>query len=513
MTQTNPEALRKSMMDSIANPSEDIARAVLTQAGYDPASLEKTISTGTGLVAYDLQAPARNLYPVNTPIRNRLPRVGGGVGTATNWKTINSIVGSGYDATGWVPEGQRAAQMSYVTGNVAAAYATLGEEDAVTFEAINAARTFEDVQSTMSMRLLQKTMLKEEQALMGGNTSMQLGTPATPTLSAANGNSPGTLPAATYSVIVVALTVQGMNNSSVVLGVATSKTVTGADGRTFVTYGGSSNKSANATQAVTLGQILSATATPIQGALGYAWFAGPAGTETLQAITTLNSVAFSGPLTTSGQPATAVTADCSADPKGFDGILTTALKAGSGAYINIMPTGVAGTGSTLTSSGSGTVVEIDNMLESMWDTHQTSPSIIYVNSRQVRDINTKVRAAPGGGSTVQILLDPDKPTSMVAGSTVGRYFNPYSMTPNQMIPLMIHPTLPAGTIVGWAEDLPSQYQSNEVPNVAEVKVRQDYYAIDWPLTTRQRQKGVYCEEVLAVYAPFAMGVISNIAAG
>jgi len=31
--------------------------------------------------------------------------------------------------------------------------------------------------------------------------------------------------------------------------------------------------------------------------------------------------------------------------------------------------------------------------------------------------------------------------------------------------------------------------------------------------TRQRQVGVYAEEVLAVYAPFAMGVICNIANG
>ena len=52
-----------------------------------------------------------------------------------------------------------------------------------------------------------------------------------------------------------------------------------------------------------------------------------------------------------------------------------------------------------------------------------------------------------------------------------------------------------------------------MPNVAEVKCRQDYYAIDWPPVTRQRQKGVYVEEILAVYAPFAMGVITNIANG
>ena len=75
-----------------------------------------------------------------------------------------------------------------------------------------------------------------------------------------------------------------------------------------------------------------------------------------------------------------------------------------------------------------------------------------------------------------------------------------------------HPFAPR-IVRGWAENLPIQYQSNEVPNVAEIKTRQDYYQIDWPIVTRQRQVGVYAEEVLAVYAPFAMGVICNIANG
>ena len=48
-------------------------------------------------------------------------------------------------------------------------------------------------------------------------------------------------------------------------------------------------RSANATQAVTLGQTLSATASVIPGAVAYAWYVGAAGAETLQAITTINS--------------------------------------------------------------------------------------------------------------------------------------------------------------------------------------------------------------------------------
>ena len=67
-------------------------------------SIAKTVNQATGLVAYDLQAPSKNLYPVNTPIRNVLPRIGGGVGPATNWVAVNAINGSGLAELGWVIE-------------------------------------------------------------------------------------------------------------------------------------------------------------------------------------------------------------------------------------------------------------------------------------------------------------------------------------------------------------------------------------------------------------------------
>lgn len=55
--------VRKAVVDSLSNPSEDIARHVLAMAGANPNQIEKSITTGTGLVAYDLQAPAKNLGP------------------------------------------------------------------------------------------------------------------------------------------------------------------------------------------------------------------------------------------------------------------------------------------------------------------------------------------------------------------------------------------------------------------------------------------------------------------
>ena len=474
-------------------------------------ALAKSISTGTGLVAYDLQAPAKNLYPTATPLRNRIPRTSGGTGVATNWKVVSSIVGSGYNAMPWVPEGQRSARMSYTVANKAASYMTIGEEDQITYEAIRAAGGFEDAKARMVMRLLQKMMLKEEDAILGGNTSLLLGTPGTPTVS--NATTGGVIPAAVHNVYVVALTYEGFRNASVVGGVATTQAITGADGQTFTLSGGSSQKSAvGTTTTSTAASTISASCAAVLGACGYAWYIGQAGVEKLTAITSLNSVLVTSLVAQGTQLPTAIVADNSRNASyAYDGLLTTAFANSGSAYINTLATGVAGTGTALTASGRGSVVEIDNMLQAMWSNYQVSPSVLFMNAQEIKNVMNKVlsnASAPllryDGGSG-------SDPYAIVAGGTVAAYFNPFALNGGIRIPILIHPTLPAGTILGYCENLPAQYQSNEVPNVAEIKTRADYYQIDWPLRTRAQEVGVYAEEVLAVYAPFGMGIINNIA--
>ena len=138
---------------------------------------------------------------------------------------------------------------------------------------------------------------------------------------------------------------------------------------------------------MTLGQTLLCTVTAIPGAVAYAWYVGLAGAEKLEAITTINSAGFAAPLVGTGQPVTAVVSDNSTNGSyAYDGLLTTALKPGSNAYVKTMATGIAGTGMPLTASGRGSVSEIDAMFEAMWDLYQVSPTVLYVNAQELKNI-------------------------------------------------------------------------------------------------------------------------------
>ena len=249
---------------------------------------------------------------------------------------MTALIGSGFDAMGWVPEGQRSGQMSYSTATKSAAFVTIGEEDAATFEAISAGRDFEDIQARMTFRLLQKMMLKEEMAILGGNASLQLGTPATPTLSASGTGA--TLPAATYSVNVVALTLEGYQNSSLSAGVATTKTDHRRRRqdlhavRRLLEHQRRGEPGGDAR-----GRRCSATVTPVQGAVAYAWYVGTAtGSETLAGDHDDQQRCASRRRSPAAHQAqSAITADNSANPSyAYDGLLTTALKPGSNAYVN-----------------------------------------------------------------------------------------------------------------------------------------------------------------------------------
>lgn len=470
----------------------------------------------TGLQAYNLEAPSKKLYPILTPLRNKLPRVTGGFSIQANWKTITNINVANVRAG--VSEGARGGIIDHQQNEVLAAFRGMGLENNVTFEAGYAAQGYEDVKALAVTTTLQALMVQEERTILGGNTSLALGT--TPTPSTGTATTGGTIAAATYNVVCVALGLQalldmiGANNGAIgqVFTLANAAvpgliTRNNAGGGTTAFGGGNAQQSAAASQATTgATSTISATVAPVNGAFGYAWFAGTAGNERLQAVTTINSVVLTA-ISSTSQLLSAIpggAADRSTNALEFDGLMTQALRPGSNAVVITQPNGVAGTGTGLTSDAAGGCLEFEQMFAVMYNRYRLSPSVIYINSQEL--INLTRRVVQGSGAPLlQLISSVDNPTTIVAGTRIANYLNKVT---GDVIPVVVHPNVPPGTIFFYSESVP--YPLNGVPQLARMLLRQDYYQLEWPLVQRRYDYGVYFDGVLQHYAPFSMGIINNI---
>jgi hypothetical protein len=482
------------------------------QSNPVPDEIAKAYNVATGLVNYDLEGPAKKLYPVLTPLRNKIPRVGTQKGdTATRWRAITGI-----DITRVHPgisEGHRGGVISTSVKDYVAAYVGLGLEDFVTFEADYAGQGFDDVRARAVEGLLNSLMIAEELQLLGGNSSLSIGKPsAAPTLTASA--SGGSLSAAVLtgglSVIVVPLTAHGLTRASVGTGIIQTFDKTNADGSEDTINGGCGIKSDAATVSVTGSSAsVAVSIPPVRGAFGYAFFAGAPGTERLYSIRTINSEVITSLPTTTQLASALDTNDHSAQGiYAMQGLEYLAADPTSGAYYAALPTGTAGTGTPLTSDGAGGIVEIDTALQWFWDNLRLSPNELWVSAQELISISSKVIK---GGSAPLFRFNLDAKTenvSIIAGAVVGQYLNKLTQT---LINIRIHPNATAGTMLFLTDTIP--YKISNVGSVYQVKTRREYNQLEWPLRTRQYEYGVYVDEVLQHYFPPSLGIITNIAAG
>lgn len=496
------KAILDELKKSFGSP---LSTEQLGELGLAKATFNQPGSATSGLNYYDLEAGAKFLVPVLTPLRNEIPRVSGRGGIQANWRAITGI-NTGKVRLG-VSEGNRGGVIDVSTQDYIAVYKGIGLEGNATFEAQYAAQNFDDVRAQAGMRTLQSVMLGEEALLLGGNGTLAFGTTGTPSLSAST--SGGTLASATYSVICVALSLDGFLNGSVAGGIQASITRTNPDGSSDTYGGGAAQKSANATQAVTgpTGSI-SASVAQKTGAVAYAWFWGAAGSEVLGAITTINSVVITGAAAGTQTAASLPSSDNSTNTLVFDGLLTMCNK-NLGSYTKVMATGSAGVGTPLTGDGAGGIVEIDAALQSFWDNYRLSPDEIWVGSQEATNISRKILA--GNANAAQRFVFQSAQDAIGGGVMVRSYLNRYSMQGGKEIPIRLHPNMPNGTILFLSKQIP--YQLSGVGNVIQVRTRQEYYQVEWPLRSRKYEYGVYADEVLQHYFPPSMGMITNIGNG
>lgn len=508
VTQANIDILWKKFVRDTDAINEMNLRKSYTQSN-DPT---------VGLQGYNLDQPAKNLFPVLTPLRKVIARQTGGYGVQANWKAITNI--NVNNLRGGVGEGKRGGRTSHTTEEKNAKYKTIGLEDDVTLQAQLAGQTFQDLISTATRNLTFNTNIQEEKINLGGNCSVALGTTPTPTLSVAD-NSSSTLGDITLRVICVALgydsywDVAGFNNggigaeldvtSAVVLGEITR---TNADGTTDTFGSGTARKSSAATVSTgATGKEVRASVTAVTGAVAYAWYTGTtSGQEKLTKITTTNSAVFTAAASSGAQLASDLpSADKSVNELIYDGLLYQAFKSGSGAVIKTMATGTPGVGTTLSSDGAGGVVEFEEINATQYNKYRLSANYILVSSQEMSTL-AKIVIANGGAPILRMSKEAQSATSVMGGQRVGSYFNKFI---NVEIPIVVHPNMPPGTVLFLTTELP--YMSTNLGSLLVMDLRRDYFMTPWPVVTNKYDYGVYYDGVLKHYAPFSMAVITNIA--
>jgi hypothetical protein len=492
-------------------------------------SLQKAgpgISVSTGLVFYDLEAEAKFQYPVLAPIRKTMPRIGstnpmGGQGLAAHWNAITN------PNTGNVPleasEGQSGGLIQPTVVPRIATYKLLALDSVVTWQAEWSGVGYEDVRSAAQRMTLDSMILGEEPRLLWGNSGtagvgLNFGQANTPTY-VSQSNSGGTLSNGVYYVAVAALTYQGYqfaiapaaNGGGGSVAVIAQYTKANGDGTSLTMNGGVSQVSAIGSMTTLSGgsalQSFVAQTKAIPGAAAYAWFVGTtnaAGSLPFNQITTINQATVTA-ITTATQAAnyTGSATDYSANPLAFDGLITQGV-AGGGYFKSL-------DGAALTSDGANGCVEINTAFKYFWDVYKISPTHIWAGSGTINAI-TKVILSGTNVGGVGYRVELDNSTGSLGG-LVGTAFvssvnNRFALGARKPVPIDIHPNIPDGHLFMDLEINP--YPSSNIPYARAVRTLRDYFQVLWPPSTSLWRNSIFAAEMLQLYVPYGLGLISGI---
>jgi hypothetical protein len=456
---------------------------------------------GTGLVPFDLEAPAKYLAPRPTPLRNKLPREKG-QGTARRFKRITGITGSGTGGVGvfhpgisettqnnFAPSGasnalylNRGAKITYAGDDKIVPYFEFGVSDSVTFAAQYAGQGFQDVRALSAQSLLYSSMLLEERMLLMGRGT--------------NSAFSGALASPTAVTVANAAPASG---ETAVTGYTTNIWVkVTADAGDF----GQSTLSAVASVAASAGTVAVVTVGgAVTGALGYRVYVGtgasaPADSAMWYAGRTGSNVfRITGALPTSGTAASTVTGDTSAYPYGYDGIMPVVTGANSG-YTKALNT-------TFNATSPG--AEFQAAFASLYTSVKADPDEILFNGTDRKNLSELLKNS--SSTNYRLTLQQDEIGNAVVGSVITAIQNEVT---GKVVPMTVHPWMPQGNtaILPYTLLIPD----SQVSNVWSVVNVQDYMGINWPVIDFQYQMSSYWQGTFVCYAPAWNGSITGIAA-
>ncbi len=420
-----------------------------------------------------------------------------------------------------------------------AAYKTLGKESSVTFEARLGARNLQpEVLGISVQSALRDLMINEEKILINGNASLPLGTTPTPTLVLTTGGTTPTFANAAVYVACVALSGFGYtnytayNSTTGLGGIPGQVTKVNAGGQSTDTYGGGSAAPSAIATATPNGttQSITATVTAVAGAAGYAWFVGltaaSPSTMYLAGITPSNQVILKGVPAATNQPLSSLYVsgnpqDNSTNILVPDGVLSqifggiTGPDPGRAMATNpVVPGGVTfspggaiiytmATANTGLTVAGVTISEFDAVLQAAYEQYKVGFDRIMISATDMIDSFGAMLNQASAANIFRILFE-SQDGQVRAGQKVTSYLNKFM---NNTLEVEVHPWLAPGTIIFWSDRTP--YELSNVANIIEAKVRQGYYQIQWPWTSRRYEYGVYVDEAFPIYFTPAFAVITN----
>lgn len=459
-----------------------------------------TSPLSTGLVPFDLVAPSRLIYPVYSPIRNKLPRVPG-QGTSRRVKVVTGVSGSQTGASGGkfldlgIPElvtGSGSMQNwplnlpgsgSQDTVDLNVPYKFWGLTESLSWLAQFAGQGFEDISALANLILLQEFMLNEEAAHLAA-TSIALSTPSAPTLLARGANSGETaLSGVTTNVFVK---------------------VTAAN------WYGETAASTGASVAWSAGQVVDVTIATVPGAQWYNLYVttgASAGTYFLMKANVggLNFT-LQGALPVSGaQPPTADTGTSS--PNRQEGMISTLTghSAGSGA---IYPAGWQG-GYVNQSVGDTLNVNVLNTaFQQLWDgpnAYRADPSEIIAEGGDVMRMSNSIVQSNSNNGAYRLFVEQSEVPGVRLGAAVSEFQNPITRSPVRVV---VHPWLTQGTALLQSYTLPFAWSN--VQNVWEFTTVQDYLSISWPVIDASFRYSMFMYGALVANSPQYCGILQGI---
>lgn len=444
-----------------------------------------TLPTGLneGLSRYEVSPDVQLAYKIDTPLKNLLPRVNVTGGIAVGFKVIKEI---DTKTPSYVRDGSRSRFVSHKIADEAFFFVTFGVEDFVTDNAQYASMNFSV--SSQAINLAQKTLtetmaVQEEKKIIGGNRE-KIGEIASISLTA---DTKGSLEAGAVSVIVVPLSYSGFDRSSLSTGVALTADFTDANGWTTTIPGGHGVKK-SATVTVEASGSVNVLIADVADAVGYAVFAGAAGSERLVYVGSRNNVTITA-LPSDTQLASALpNSDQSENKLDYEGLLSLAGKRGIVKSLD---------GASLVLDG----VSIDVLEEAIASVTDKSIEPTHI----VMDTKTYSAYFKAATKDAQFMQALSLAGVVNVGGKVGTYMSPNAENELQIIK---DKYLPTGTMLLLTLGSAPNLQLGG--NLVDIQVQEEYNLEIWARRTRATEMGIYCTSVLVHRYPETLAVIKNV---